>query len=150
MWAENSGEQITEGDLTSVVQISCTTAQQRYCKQEQVYECYIDISYRHIIWADLAFPVSMSLNIERSVTQRSDDGWGSSLFIKLADRGGHHSYPLYQWNGNLLAVRGSVTCCLQTNLQHYYSHRITKTGQQKIAKTLPGLMSLDFFCGIQM
>ncbi len=28
--------------------------------------------------------------IERSVTWHSDDGWGSSLFKKLAGRGGHH------------------------------------------------------------
>ncbi len=26
MWAEHSGEQISEGDLTSIAQISCTTA----------------------------------------------------------------------------------------------------------------------------
>ncbi len=59
----------------------------------------------------------------------------SSLFKKLAGRGGHHRVIRYahwsidqwfcQWNGNLRATRGSVTCCLQTclcinrpNLQH--------------------------------
>ncbi len=29
-------------------------------------------------------------HIEQSITQRSDDGWGRSLFKKLAGRGGHH------------------------------------------------------------
>ncbi len=53
MWAEHSGEQISEGDVT---------AQQLYCKQEQVYERYIDLSCRRVIWADSAFPVSMSSN----------------------------------------------------------------------------------------
>ncbi len=40
-------------------------------------------------------------------------------------RGTSQCYPLCQWNGNLLAARGSITCCLQTrlyinrpNLQH--------------------------------
>ncbi len=56
MWAEH----ISEGDFTAVPQH--VTAQQRYCKQEQVYQRYIDISCQHVIWADLAFPVSMSGN----------------------------------------------------------------------------------------
>jgi len=40
-------------------------------------------------------------------------------------RGTSQGYPLCQWNGNLLAARGSILCCLQTrlysnqpNLQH--------------------------------
>ncbi len=36
------------------------TAQQLFCKQEQVYYRYIDISCQHVIWAVSAFPVSMS------------------------------------------------------------------------------------------
>ncbi len=43
---------------TSVLQHA--TAQLRYCKQEQVY--YIEISCRSVIWADYAFPLSMSGN----------------------------------------------------------------------------------------
>ncbi len=69
--------------LPSTAVLQHATAQQHYCKQEQVY--YIEISCRWVIWADYAFPVSMSgnwaectlieRNIERSVTRRSDDGW---------------------------------------------------------------------------
>ncbi len=32
----------------------------------------------------------------------------------------------------------------------YNSHRLTKIGQKKIGKTLPGLTSLDYCCDIQM
>ncbi len=68
MWAEHIGEQISEGDfarakLPSTAVLQHVTAQQRYCKQVQVqvqvYKRYIDISCLRVIWADLAFPVSM-------------------------------------------------------------------------------------------
>ncbi len=44
---------------------------------------------------------------------------------------------------------GCHSCQLRTGNGGYNSHRLTKIGQ-KIGKTLPGLMSLDFCCNIQM
>ncbi len=41
-------------------------------------------------------------------------------------------------------------CQIRTGHGGYNSHRLTKIGQLKIVKTLPGLMSLDFWCNIQM
>ncbi len=45
---------------------------------------------------------------------------------------------------------GCLSCQLRTGNGDYNSHKFTKIGQQKIGKTLPGLMSLDFCCDIQM
>ncbi len=79
MWAER--EQIREGDVTRVTQYSCTTACHSKVTLLQTGTSiltYIEISCWCVIWANSAFPVSMSgnwaectlieRNIERSVT----------------------------------------------------------------------------------
>lgn len=45
---------------------------------------------------------------------------------------------------------GYLCCQLRTGSRGYGSHRLTNTEQYKTGKTLPGQMSLDLCCNIQM
>ncbi len=58
--------------------------------------------------------------------------------------------PWSRWATAAEDHTGCHSCQLRTGNGGYNSHRLTNIGQQKIGKTLPGLMSLDFCCDIQM
>lgn len=45
---------------------------------------------------------------------------------------------------------GCHSCLLRTEIWGYNSKKLTKTGQQKAEKRFPGLVSLSFYCNIQM
>ncbi len=59
-------------------------------------------------------------NIERSFTQRSNDGWGSSLFKKLAGRGGHH---------RVIRCASGMAICLPHEVASRVASRDMETGQ---------------------
>ncbi len=61
-----------------------------------------------------------------------------------------HVEPWSRWATAAEDHTGCRSCQLRTGNRGYNSHRLTKIGQQKIVKTLPGQMSLDFCCDIQM
>ncbi len=58
--------------------------------------------------------------------------------------------PWSRWSTAAEDHTGCHSCQLRTGNGGYNSHRLTKIGQKKNRKTLPGLMSLDFCCDIQM
>ncbi len=61
-----------------------------------------------------------------------------------------HVEPWSRWTTAAEDHTGCRSCQLWTGHRGYNSHRLTEIGQEKIGKTLPGLMSLDFCCNIQM
>ncbi len=61
-----------------------------------------------------------------------------------------HAEPWIRWATAAEDHTGCRFSQLRTGNGGYSSYRITKIGQSKIGKTLPGLMSLDFCCDIQM
>ncbi len=61
-----------------------------------------------------------------------------------------HIEPWSRWSTTAEDHTGCRSCQLRTGHRGYNSHRLTKIGQQKIGKMLPGLMSLDFCFDIKM
>ena len=62
----------------------------------------------------------------------------------------YHLWTLKQMGYNSRRPHGGLFCQLRTLNWGYDSHRLTRIGQQKIGKMLPGLMTLDFSNNIQM
>ncbi len=61
-----------------------------------------------------------------------------------------HVEPWIRWATAAEDPTGCCSCQLRTGNGGYNSHRLPTIEQQKNGKTLPGLMSLDFCCDIQM
>ncbi len=61
-----------------------------------------------------------------------------------------HVEPWSRWATAAEDHTGCRSCQLRTGNGGYNWHRLTKIGQKKIGKKLPGLMSLDFCWDIQM
>ncbi len=76
--------------------------------------------------------------------------YNQDLQNTISERTTQHIEPWSRWATAAEDHTGCRSCQLRTAHGGYNLHRLTKIGQRKIVKTLPGLMSLDFCCDVQM
>ncbi len=86
---------------------------------------------------------------EKISSERQLRGWKCLVDVR-GQRRMDRLEPWSRWAPAAEDHTGCRSCQIRTGHGGYNSHRFTKIGQQKMVKTLPGLMSLDFCCNIQM
>ncbi len=107
-------------------------------------------------WCDFKWSKNSSPNTNDLYIHYMDKSTGTppsleeKKICRIPSLNTQHLEPWSRWATAAEDHTGCRSWQLRTENRDYNSHRNTKIEQWKIVKTLPGLMSLDFCCDIQM